>query len=530
MPAEGSVTEHPRPAVEAEASAAGRGPSRYATSEGRGRDPHYPEYQGDTDQTQQTRLQQQLRDERRLIDDWPDKVYFILAGLASIWLAVVALTQAVHMSWWSVLFILIFWGLAAYLTLPRFHRIMTTIYVPDYFLGRTQTGDGLLGDPVNLAFLAEEDDIHEAMRRAGWTMAEPVTLKSSWRIVISSLTKRSYPSAPVSPLLLFGRRQDFAYQQEVDGNPSKRHHVRFWKTPEGWMLPGGQRADWVAAATYDNAVGLSLFTLQVTHKVDAATDLERDYVVQTLSYTSPEASVRVLEGFMSGYNSRNGGGDQIRTDGNLPIVDLDEVAPGDHEEDSGQQARGPHGHRNLSQLAEKAPPQVWMAGALVSLVALLQMGRSLYRLFTPEFARSVRDERLIDAAEAFAADTGSDLWDVTLALVTAAIAVIALVQVLLAINVVRGRYRARQISLALLLVSFVATAVEVFNGTADSSITYAVFVVMASQVFAMIEYTSDDAINYTWAARQTLRQRKAQKRKDRRAARRAARGGSSDRG
>ena len=264
--------------------------------------------------------------------------------------------------------------------------------------------------------------------------------------------------------------------------------------------------------------------------MDAATDLERDYVVQTLGYTSPEASVRVLEGFMSGYNSRNGGGDQIRTDGNLPIVDLDEVVPGDHEEDSGEQARGPRGHRNLSQLAEKAPPQVWMAGALVSLVALLQMGRSLYRLFTPEFTRSVREQRLIDAAEAFAADTGSDLWDVTLALVTAAIAVIALVQVLLAINVVRGRYRARQISLALLLVSFVATAVEVFNGTADSSITYAVFVVMASQVFAMIEYTSDDAINYTWAARQTLRRRKAQKRKDRRETRSAARGGSSDRG
>lgn len=325
MPAEGSVTEHPRPAVEAEASAAGRGPSRYATSEGRGRDPHYPEYQGDTDQTQQTRLKQQLRDERRLIDDWPDKVYFILAGLASIWLAVVALTQAVHMSWWSVPFILIFWGLAAYLTLPRFHRIMTTIYVPDYFFGRTQTGDGLLGDPVNLAFLAEEDDIHEAMRRAGWTMAEPVTLKSSWRIVISSLTKRSYPSAPVSPLLLFGRRQDFAYQQEVDGNPSKRHHVRFWHCPPGWLLPGGRRVEWLAAGTYDRAVGLSLFTFQVTHKIAADIDVERDHIIGTLQKGPSKVSVDLIENFSTGYHSRNGGGDAVHTDGALPIVDVSSV-------------------------------------------------------------------------------------------------------------------------------------------------------------------------------------------------------------
>ncbi|WP_346845683.1 LssY C-terminal domain-containing protein [uncultured Rothia sp.] len=31
--------------------------------------------------------------------------------------------------------------------------------------------------------------------------------------------------------------QAFAYQLEVDGNPLKRHHVRFWKTPAGWALP-----------------------------------------------------------------------------------------------------------------------------------------------------------------------------------------------------------------------------------------------------------------------------------------------------
>ena len=51
-----------------------------------------------------------------------------------------------------------------------------------------------------------------AMERSGWRRADPVTLRSSWRIVTSTLTRRSYDEAPVSPLFLFGRQQDIAYQ------------------------------------------------------------------------------------------------------------------------------------------------------------------------------------------------------------------------------------------------------------------------------------------------------------------------------
>ena len=56
--------------------------------------------------------------------------------------------------------------------LPRLHRILTRLYVPDYFIGRARTSDGLLGDPVNLAVLGEADQIHAAMRAAGcWSSA-----------------------------------------------------------------------------------------------------------------------------------------------------------------------------------------------------------------------------------------------------------------------------------------------------------------------------------------------------------------------
>ncbi|MDF0513607.1 LssY C-terminal domain-containing protein [Agromyces sp. H3Y2-19a] len=251
-----------------------------------------------------------------------DGFFFVYAGLASIWLAWLVLEQSFDWGWFGPLFFVVFWLVLAYLVLPRLHRILTTIYVPDYFIGRARTSDGLLGDPVNLALRGDERSLHEAMAAAGWTRADDVDARSSWRIIASTLTRRSYDEAPVSPLFLFGRMQDFAYQQEVAGNPAKRHHVRFWRTPDGWLLPGGRRVDWLAAGTFDRSVGFSLFTLQITHKIDADTDVERDHIVRTLVDSGVPVEVGVISDFSTGYHSRNGGGDTIRTDGDLPVVVL----------------------------------------------------------------------------------------------------------------------------------------------------------------------------------------------------------------
>ncbi|MBF4551404.1 LssY C-terminal domain-containing protein [Pseudoclavibacter sp. VKM Ac-2888] len=251
-----------------------------------------------------------------------DGFFFVFAGLAAIWLAVLVADDSFQVGWWGILLLLAFWGLLAYLVLPRIHRILTTVYVPDYFIGRARTSDGLLGDPINLGLLGHEAELHDAMRAAGWTRADDISLRTSLGIISSTVTRRSYHEAPVSPLFLFGRQQDFAYQQEVAGNPAKRHHVRFWKCPDGWLLPGGTRVDWLAAGTFDRAVGFSLFTLQVTHKIDADTDIERDHIVATVLEGTPRASVAVLKDFSTGYHSRNGGGDSIRTDGNLPVLQL----------------------------------------------------------------------------------------------------------------------------------------------------------------------------------------------------------------
>ncbi|MBN9179009.1 MAG: LssY C-terminal domain-containing protein, partial [Microbacterium sp.] len=147
--------------------------------------------------------------------DW---FFFVFAGAAAVWLAYLGLTETFSLGWWGIVAAVVFWVLLAYLVLPRLHRILTAIYVPDYFIGRARTSDGLLGDPINLAVRGTQEQLEAALVAAGWTKADPVDLRSSLRIVTSTLTRRSYDEAPVSPLLLFGRPQDLAFQQEVDGN------------------------------------------------------------------------------------------------------------------------------------------------------------------------------------------------------------------------------------------------------------------------------------------------------------------------
>ncbi len=60
----------------------------------------------------------------------------------------------------------------------------------------------------------------------------------------------------------------------------------------------------------------------MTHKIEENTDIERDFIVNSITAAEPAAKVNVIEDFSTGYHSRNGGGDSIVTDGDLPIVDL----------------------------------------------------------------------------------------------------------------------------------------------------------------------------------------------------------------
>lgn len=217
---------------------------------------------------------------------------------------------------------IVLWLFSAYIVLPRIYRFISKIFLPNYFIGRTQASDGLLGDPINLAFFGTKKQVKGAMVKAGWTETQPLSFMSSLKMVYAAVFGKDYTNAPVSSLYLFNNKQDFAFEKIIGGNPRKRHHIRFFKTPEKWWLPGGYQADWLAAATYDEHVSLSLFTGQITHKIDANVDSERDYVTHDLQECKAIQSLKIIKHFTSSYHSRNGGGDTMHTDGSLPFITL----------------------------------------------------------------------------------------------------------------------------------------------------------------------------------------------------------------
>src|SRR5262245_53051162 len=51
----------------------------------------------------------------------------------------------------------------------------------------THTKTGIPGDPINLALIASEEELHRAMLAADWFPADPVTLASSLRIAADTV-------------------------------------------------------------------------------------------------------------------------------------------------------------------------------------------------------------------------------------------------------------------------------------------------------------------------------------------------------
>ncbi|MDR5701529.1 LssY C-terminal domain-containing protein [Agromyces aerolatus] len=442
-----------------------------------------------------------------------DGFVFVYAGLAVVWLAWLILSESFEFGWFGILFFVLFWLVLAYLVLPRLHRILTTIYVPNYFIGRARTSDGLLGDPVNLAFLGDEADLHAAMEAAGWTRADEVSLASGWRIVMSTISRRSYDEAPVSPLFLFGRKQDFAYQQEVEGNPAKRHHVRFWRTPDGWLLPGGRRVDWLAAGTFDRAVGFSLFTLQITHKIDADIDVERDHIVRTLREGEASVRVDVIEDFSTGYHSRNGGGDTIRTDGDLPVVDVRSVvespamagasasvaaSPGKPSTDSWGETVGkrPAFESPVVLAAPEAPPASMPRPTATALGAALIVLRVLLGIvwllaLALDWNRIVEDDfGLAPSDDDWAALSGTAL---TIVLVGGAL--VLAVQLVFAWLVFLGKNWARIAVMAIAMASITIAALDYFIGVSEITIR-TTLLTLACDILVLLALSSRAARAY----------------------------------
>jgi LssY C-terminus len=176
----------------------------------------------------------------------------------------------------------------------------------------THNADGIPADPLNVALVGAEAELVAAMLAADWHPADAITLRSSLKIAESVVFHRPDPDAPVSPLYVFGRKQDLAFEQDVGGSADRRHHVRWWRAEP---LDAAGRPLWIGDATFDRDAGISHLTGQITHHIAPDLDAERDQLMTDLDHAGQLAGHYEWPGIGATQDGRNAGGDRYYTDG-----------------------------------------------------------------------------------------------------------------------------------------------------------------------------------------------------------------------
>ena len=179
----------------------------------------------------------------------------------------------------------------------------------------TQTQSGAHGDPINMVFVGRKEQILQSFQQAGWLIPDPITPQTAEKIAAASLAHRSYPTAPVSNLYVFGRVQDLAFEKPTN-DVQNRGHIRLWQTG---TLIGGQLA-WMGQASYDHGIELSGTNHLPTHHIAPTVDLERNTVGADLEKTGLVKD-EVYGAFTPPIvYARNGGGDYYESDGDVLVI------------------------------------------------------------------------------------------------------------------------------------------------------------------------------------------------------------------
>jgi hypothetical protein len=224
-----------------------------------------------------------------------------------------------------MIFMLLTWLVAAYLLIPLAWKAYTDRYPAfDDNPRLTETSDGHPGDPLNVALIGDRDEVLALMKAAKWDPAAALGFESDVRIAADAILSRPDAHAPVSTLYLFGRKEDLAFEQPVGDNPRHRHHVRLWKIDE---VTVDGRPQWIGSAVYDEKVGLSRTTGEITHITAPDVDAERDYLFKCLDQSGDLVDQYMVPDFHQKLEGTNGGGDPWRTDGALYVGIIKPIAP-----------------------------------------------------------------------------------------------------------------------------------------------------------------------------------------------------------
>jgi hypothetical protein len=255
-------------------------------------------------------------------------------GIFTVWLIVDVIFRIADRRLPWIIALGLTYGLAAYVILPRVIRLGLRILQRQHVPSYTITGDGLPGDPVNVALVGTLQQLRAAFAAVGWVEADRLGLASSWGMVRAFLLNKPYPTAPFSTLYLFGRGQDIGFQKAIDNSPRKRHHVRFWALSLTRAQSTWGEADfwlntdrpleketviWVGAGTRDTGLSLTRLSFQITHATDSDSNTERDYIIAELMKGGWIAGVKT---YQSGQVLPAERVNHYITDGEIPLARL----------------------------------------------------------------------------------------------------------------------------------------------------------------------------------------------------------------
>ncbi len=157
----------------------------------------------------------------------------------------------------------------------------------------TSSADGInQGDPLNLVFIGNADDLFPAFVRRGWHAAENNYLESVKKTAFSFLFGEHYRYSPVSPLYAFGRKQDIALQK-ARGTIHQRNHLRLWLTPFTYQ----DQEVWIGQISRDIGVRFTNKTpILVTHKIDPDIDEARNELIQEMLFSQGLVKIGYVSG------------------------------------------------------------------------------------------------------------------------------------------------------------------------------------------------------------------------------------------
>jgi hypothetical protein len=177
------------------------------------------------------------------------------------------------------------------------------------------------GDPLNMVLIGELDDLFLAFGRQGWNVTEVLSFGNVFKLVGAFLFNTTWETSPVSPLNVFGRKQDIALQK-ARTTIHERNHLRLWLAPftcEGRAVVVGQISRDIGLRFSFRAPGW------VTHKIDPEVDEARNYLIQEMLISGSVYQLAWVDGVGEAPHDtprRNLTGDPYFTDGRRAVFFL----------------------------------------------------------------------------------------------------------------------------------------------------------------------------------------------------------------